>query len=126
MEVSQTKKLVRVETGYGISGINMFFSVMDIYRLGEIIQRLHHSDEECRNQAIEKIVNMHRRMLNAIDGEQESVWNEEGNSKYQNGEGEGREGGGKILLLSSHPSSPSNSTLSKIPPNPHCIYALFF
>ena len=30
MEVSQTKKLVRVETGYGISGINMFFSVMDI------------------------------------------------------------------------------------------------
>ena len=82
MEVSQTKKLVRVETGYGISGINMFFSVMDIYRLGEIIQRLSHSDEEYRNQAIEKIVNMHRRMLTAIDGEQESVWNEEGNSKY--------------------------------------------
>ena len=82
MEISQTKKLVRVETGYGISGINMFFSVMDIYRLGEMIQRLHHSDEECRNQAIDKIINMHRRMLNAIDGEQESVWNEEGNSKY--------------------------------------------
>ena len=77
MEVSQTKKLVRVETGYGISGINMFFSVMDIYRLGEIIQRLNHSDPEYRRQAIEKIINMHQRMLNAIDGEQESVWDEE-------------------------------------------------
>ena len=125
MEVSQTKKLVRVETGYGISGINMFFSVMDIYRLGEMIQRLHHSDQECRNQAIEKLINMHQRMLNAIDGEQESVWDEEGNSKYQNGEGEGRERG-KILLLSSHPSSPNLSPHSKIQPNPHCIYALFF
>lgn len=77
MEVSQTKKLVRVETGYGISGINMFFSVMDIYRLGEIIQRLSHSDPEYRRQAIEKLINMHQRMLNAIDGEQESVWDEE-------------------------------------------------
>lgn len=78
MEANQTKKLVRVETGYGISGVNMFFSVMDISRLGEIIQRLNHSDQECRNQAIEKLVNMHRRMLNAIDAEQESVWDEEG------------------------------------------------
>ena len=77
MEKSQTKKLVRVETGYGISGVNMFFSVMDIYRLGEMIQRLNHSDPGCRDQAIEKLVNMHRRMLTAIDAEQESVWDEE-------------------------------------------------
>ena len=77
MEANQKKKLVRVETGYGISGVNMFFSVMDIYRLGEMIQRLHHPDQECRNQAIEKLINMHQRMLTAIDGEQESVWDEE-------------------------------------------------
>ena len=77
MEANQKKKLVRVETGYGISGVNMFFSVMDIYRLGEMIQRLNHSDPGCRDQAIEKLVNMHQRMLTAIDGEQESVWDEE-------------------------------------------------
>ena len=82
MEANKKKKLVRVETGYGISGINMFFSVMDIFRLGEIIQRLSHSDPEYRRQAIEKLINMHQRMLNVIDTEQESVWNEEGNSKY--------------------------------------------
>lgn len=72
----QTKKLTRVETGYGITGVTVFFSIMDVVEMQDMITCLLSSNPEVRAESISKIMNLHARMAKAISTEQDSVWSD--------------------------------------------------
>lgn len=61
-----TKSLVKAENGYGITGVNVFFSIADIYRLKEMVANI---ETTCiaGEVAVKGLANLHDRLVKAIN-----------------------------------------------------------
>ena len=68
-----TKKLVKPESGYGVIGVNVFFSVADIYRLRDIIDTINKGGTD-GEEAMRWLINLHTRLADAISKDMDSVF----------------------------------------------------
>lgn len=68
------KSLVKAENGYGITGVTVFFSVPDIYRMKEIIANLEKGDESAKQMSITVLSNLLAKLGNALDNSLPSVF----------------------------------------------------
>lgn len=71
--MASTKKLVKPESGYGISGATVFFSVADIYRLRDIIDAINKGGTN-GEEAMRWLVNLHTRLADTISSSEDSVF----------------------------------------------------
>ena len=68
------KSLVKPESGYGTIGVNVFFSIADIYRLKDAIADIQKSDS-AREVALRGLMNLHDKLVGALDNTGDSLFN---------------------------------------------------
>ena len=68
------KSLVKAESGYGTIGVNVFFSVADIYRLKDTIADIQRGDN-AKEVALRGLMNLHDRLVGALDNTGDSLFN---------------------------------------------------
>lgn len=68
------KSLVKPESGYGTIGVNVFFSVADIYRLKDTIADIQRSDG-AKEVALRGLMNLHDRLVGALNNTGDSLFN---------------------------------------------------
>lgn len=71
--MASTKRLIKPESGYGIIGVNVFFSVADIYRLKEIITSIQ-ATCVAGEVAIRDLMYLHDKLVAAITSNEDSVF----------------------------------------------------
>ena len=71
---STARKLVKSETGYGTIGVNVFFSVADIYGLKDIIADIQRGGDD-RDVAVMGLMNLHDKLINALNNNEDSLFN---------------------------------------------------
>ena len=71
--MASTKKLVKPESGYGIIGATVFFSVADIYRLKEMVANLQ-TTCVAGEATIRDIMYLHDKLVAAISSSEDSVF----------------------------------------------------
>ena len=67
------KNLVKPESGYGTIGVNVFFSIADIYRLRDIIDAINKGGAN-GEEAMRWLVNLHTRLADAISNDVDSIF----------------------------------------------------
>ena len=72
--MASTKKLVKPESGYGIIGATVFFSVADIYRLKEMVANLQ-TTCVAGEVAIRDLMYLHDKLVAVISNSEDSVFN---------------------------------------------------
>ena len=72
--MASTKKLVKSESGYGVIGATVFFSVADIYRLKEMVANLQ-TTCVAGEVAIRDLMCLHDKLIAAISSSEDSVFN---------------------------------------------------
>lgn len=80
--MASTKKLVKPENGYGIIGVNVFFSIADIYRLRDIIDAINKGGAN-GEEAMRWLVNLHTRLADAISSDVDSVFTPDKVESYE-------------------------------------------
>lgn len=68
------KNLVKPESGYGTIGVNVFFSVADIYRLKEMVANLQ-TTCVAGEVAIRDLMYLHDKLVAAISSSEDSIFN---------------------------------------------------
>ena len=68
------KSLVKPESGYGTIGVNVFFSIADIYRLKEMVANLQ-TTCVAGEVAIRDLMRLHDKLIDAISSSEDSVFN---------------------------------------------------
>ena len=68
------KSLVKPESGYGTIGVNVFFSIADIYRLKDTIADIQKGDS-AREIALRGLMNLHDKLVGALDNTGDSLFN---------------------------------------------------
>lgn len=71
--MASTKKLVKPESGYGTIGVNVFFSIADIYRLKEMVANLQ-TTCVAGEVAIRDLMYLHDKLVAAISSSEDSVF----------------------------------------------------
>lgn len=74
--MASTKRLIKPESGYGVIGVNVFFSIADIYRLRDIIDAINKGGAN-GEEAMRWLVNLHTRLADAISSDVDSVFTPE-------------------------------------------------
>ena len=72
--MASTRKLVKPESGYGVIGVNVFFSIADIYRLKEMVANLQ-TTCVAGEVAIRDLMYLHDKLVAAISSSEDSVFN---------------------------------------------------
>ena len=72
--MASNKKLVKPESGYGVIGATVFFSVADIYRLKEMVANLQ-TTCVAGEVAIRDLMYLHDKLIDAISSSEDSVFN---------------------------------------------------
>ena len=72
--MASNKKLVKPESGYGVIGATVFFSVADIYRLKEMVANLQ-TTCVAGEVAIRDLMYLHDKLIAAISSSEDSVFN---------------------------------------------------
>lgn len=72
--MASNNKLTATKYGYGTIGADVFFSIADIHRLGDIIARIQNNDET-KEVAIIDLMHLHDKLIAAISGSEDSVFN---------------------------------------------------
>ena len=72
--MASNKKLVKPESGYGTIGVNVFFSIADIYRLKEMVANLQ-TTCVAGEVAIRDLMYLHDKLIAAISSSEDSVFN---------------------------------------------------
>ena len=72
--MASTKKLVKPESGYGIIGVNVFFSIADIYRFKEMITNIQ-TTCVAGEVAIRDLMYLHDKLVASISSAEDSVFN---------------------------------------------------
>ena len=67
------KSLVKPESGYGTIGVNVFFSIADIYRLKEMVANLQ-TTCVAGEAAIRNLMYLHDKLIAAISNSEDSVF----------------------------------------------------
>ena len=68
------KSLVKPESGYGTIGVNVFFSIADIYRLKEMVANLQ-TTCVAGEVAIRDLMYLHDKLVAAISNSEDSLFN---------------------------------------------------
>ena len=68
------KSLVKPESGYGTIGVEVFFSIADIYRLKDTIADIQKGDS-AREVALRGLMNLHDKLVGALDNTGDSLFN---------------------------------------------------
>ena len=68
------KSLVKPENGYGVVGVNVFFSIADIYRLRDTIDAINKGGAD-GEEAMRGLVNLQNKLADAINNAEDSLFN---------------------------------------------------
>ena len=68
------KSLVKPENGYGVTGVTVFFSISDIYRLRDTIDAINKGGAD-GEEAMRGLTNLHNKPANAINSAEDSLFN---------------------------------------------------
>ena len=68
------KSLVKPESGYGVVGVNVFFSIADIYRLRDTIDAINKGGAD-GEEAMKGLANLHNKLADAINSAEDSLFN---------------------------------------------------
>ena len=68
------KSLVKPESGYGVVGVNVFFSIADIYRLRDTIDAINKGGAD-GEEAMRGLVNLQNKLADAINNAEDSLFN---------------------------------------------------
>ena len=68
------KNLVKPESGYGVVGVNVFFSIADIYRLRDTIDAINKGGAD-GEEAMRGLVNLQNKLADAINNAEDSLFN---------------------------------------------------
>lgn len=79
---STARKLVKSETGYGTIGVNVFFSIADIYRLRDIIDAINKGGAN-GEEAMHWLVNLHTKLADAISSDIDSIFTPDKVESYE-------------------------------------------
>lgn len=71
--MASKNKLTATKYGYGTVGADVFFSIADIHRFGDIIANIQHNDE-AKELAIRDIMYLHDKLIAAIISSEDSVF----------------------------------------------------
>lgn len=72
--MASNNKLTATKYGYGTIGADVFFSIADIHRFGDIIVHIQH-DDEAKELAIRDLMYLHDKLVAAISSSEDSVFN---------------------------------------------------
>lgn len=67
-------KLIATKYGYGTIGADVFFSIADIHRLGDIIVDIQCNDTT-KEVAIRDLTRLHDKLISAISSSEDSLFN---------------------------------------------------
>lgn len=68
------KSFTNVKYGYGTIGVDVFFSIADIYGLKDIIADIQRGGDD-RDVAIIGLMNLHDKLVNALNNNEDSLFN---------------------------------------------------
>lgn len=68
------KSFTNVKYGYGTIGVDVFFSIADIYRLKDTIADIQKGDS-AREIALRGLMNLHDRLVGALGNADDSLFN---------------------------------------------------
>ena len=71
--MASKNKLIAVKYGHKTIGIYIFFSIVGIRRLGDIIAHIQHNDE-AKELAIKDLMHLHNKLVAAISSNEDSVF----------------------------------------------------
>lgn len=71
--MASNNKLTATKYGYGTIGADVFFSIADIHKFGDIIARIQH--DETKELAIRDLMYLHDKLVAAISSSEDSVFN---------------------------------------------------
>lgn len=72
--MASKNKLTATKYGYGTIGADVFFSIADIHRLGDIIVDIQCNDT-AKEVAIRDLMRLHDKLIDAISSSEDSVFN---------------------------------------------------
>lgn len=72
--MASNNKLTATKYGYGTIGADVFFSIADIHRLGDIIVDIQCNDT-AKEVAIRDLMRLHDKLIDAISSSEDSVFN---------------------------------------------------
>lgn len=72
--MASKNKLTATKYGYGTIGADVFFSIADIHRLGDIIANIQRNDE-AKELAIRDLMYLHDKLVASISSAEDSVFN---------------------------------------------------
>lgn len=72
--MASNNKLAATKYGYGTIGADVFFSIADIHRLGDIIVDIQCNDT-AKEVAIRDLMRLHDKLIDAISSSEDSVFN---------------------------------------------------
>ena len=72
--MSSKNKLTATKYGYGTIGADIFFSIADIHRFGDIIANIQRNDT-AKEVAIRDLMCLHDKLISAIVSSEDSVFN---------------------------------------------------
>ena len=68
------KSFTNAKYGYGTIGVEVFFSIADIYRLKDTIANIQKGDS-AREVALRGLMNLHNKLVDALDNTGDSLFN---------------------------------------------------
>lgn len=74
--MASKNKLTATKYGYGTIGADVFFSIADIHRFGDIIANIQRNDE-AKEYAIRDLMYLHDKLIDAISSSEDSVFTPE-------------------------------------------------
>lgn len=79
--MASNNKLTATKYGYGTIGADVFFSIADIHKFGDIIARIQH--DETKELAIIDLMHLHDKLVAAISSSEDSVFAPEQVESYE-------------------------------------------
>ena len=80
--MASKNKLTATKYGYGTIGADVFFSIADIHRFGDIIANIQRNDE-AKELAIRDLMYLHDKLIDAISSSEDSVFAPEKVESYE-------------------------------------------
>lgn len=71
--MASKNKLTATKYGYGTIGADVFFSIADIHRFGDIIARI--QNDETKELAIISLMHLHDKLVASISSAEDSLFN---------------------------------------------------
>lgn len=80
--MASKNKLAAAKYGYGTIGADVFFSIADIHRFGDIIANIQRNDE-AKEYAIRDLMYLHDKLIDTISNSEDSVFTPDKVESYE-------------------------------------------